>query len=144
MSELAAGCNGYVSSAGSAARYPSFVGPTLRTVNFSTSRGGKVAGDDIYKMYKVAFQAPPENLRAAGFPVAVCNQGVGGGELYNRSSSVLWGPSSDALFAGADQWTRPDEAVVHMMHNGWVRRLFPPAVLFLYWELVFPPLILMD
>lgn len=74
-------------------------------------------GDDVYKTYNVIFQAPPDNLAAEGYPVAVCNQGEGGGELYNRTSSVQW--KDDAILDSASSWKRPEEAIVHMMHNGW-------------------------
>ena len=48
----------------------------------------------------------PPNLLAEEFPVAVCNQGEGGGDLYNRSGGVKWGAGSDALLRGSDKWAR--------------------------------------
>ena len=48
----------------------------------------------------------PPNLLAEGFPVAVCNQGEGGGDLYNRSGGVKWGAESDALLHGSGKWAR--------------------------------------
>ena len=45
-------------------------------------------------------QAPPANLQAEGFPPAVCNQGEGGGELYNRASGVRWSASSGDKYVG--------------------------------------------
>ena len=35
-----------------------FVGKTLKSISFNTTRGGKVPGDDIYKAYDVVFQQP--------------------------------------------------------------------------------------
>ena len=123
------GCDGYIPHAGGAGE--TFVGKTKRSVKFNTTRGGKVAGDDIFRSYDVIFQAPPANLPVAsdgaegwltpdGFLVAVCNQGGGGGDLYNRSGGVKWSSAAgDALFKDAGKWAHPTEAVVHMMHNGW-------------------------
>ena len=48
----------------------------------------------------------PPNLLAEGFPVAVCKQGEGGGDLYNRSGGVKWGAESDALLRGSGNWAR--------------------------------------
>lgn len=113
------GCSGFIKPAGTLPNVR-FVGKTIKTVVFNTTRGGKVAGDDVYRQYNVAYQAPPDNLAAEGFPVAVCNKGEGGGELYNRSASVMWGDDQDdGPLAKAGTWQHPYEAVVHMMHNGW-------------------------
>jgi hypothetical protein len=68
----------------------------------------------------VVWQAPPDNLAAEGFPTAVCNSGEGGGDLYNRSASVLWGKDQDGgPMKDSGRWRRPTDGVVHMMHNGW-------------------------
>lgn len=109
------GCTGYLEPA--ATGNTQFSGQTLEQIAFNTTRGGQVRGDDVYKTYDVIFQAPPANLAAEGYPVAVCNSGEGGGELYNRSSSVQWKP--DPVLDRAGSWARVTDAVVHMMHNGW-------------------------
>lgn len=109
------GCSGFLDPAGDLGNQ--FVGGTLKTVRFNTTRGGLVPGDDVYREYNVLFQAPPANLATEGYPVAVCNQGEGGGQLYNRSASVVW--KADDVLDKAGSWARPQEAVVHMMHNGW-------------------------
>lgn len=63
----------------------------------------------------------PKRLAGLGFPVAVCNQGEGGGELYNRSAGIKWadGGPADIVLQAAQNWMRPADAVIHMMHNGW-------------------------
>jgi len=109
------GCGGFLQPAGHSGT--SFVGRTVKQVVFNTTRGGQVPGDDVYREYNVLWQAPPANLAAEGFPTAVCNSGEGGGELYNRSASVVW--AADATMDSAGDWARRQEAVVHMMHNGW-------------------------
>lgn len=74
-------CNAYMKPDGTAPN-TQFIGKTIRQITFNTTRGGSVAGDNIYRMYDILFQAPPENLAADGFPAAICNQGEGGGELF--------------------------------------------------------------
>lgn len=116
---LGEGCAGFINPHGEL-KGVKFVGPTVKERKFNTTRGGKVPGDDVYRAYDVIWQAPPTNLVAEGFPAAVCNSGEGGGELYNRSASVVWGEDQDSgPLAEAGNWTRPREAIVHMMHNGW-------------------------
>ena len=116
---LGESCGGYITPQGEL-KGARFVGQTVKQIQFNTTRGGKVPGDDVYRMYDVLWQAPPANLAADGFPVAVCNSGEGGGELYNRSASVVWGNDQDSgPLANAGNWQRPREAIVHMMHNGW-------------------------
>jgi hypothetical protein len=97
-----------------------FIGKVVKRVAFNTSRGGKIPGDDVYKDYNMVWQAPPANLAAEGWPPAVCNSGEGGGDLYNRSSSVIWGTDQDTgPLAQSASWKRLSDGVVHMMHNGW-------------------------
>eukprot|EP01052_Picozoa_sp_SAG31_P026096 SAG31_NODE_2340_length_5920_cov_4.296561_4_plen_524_part_00 len=116
---LGEGCSGFIRPQGEI-KDARFVGKTVKQRKFNTTRGGQVPGDDVYRAYDVIWQAPPANLAAEGFPVAVCNAGEGGGELYNRSASVLWGADQDTgPLANATKWHRPREAIVHMMHNGW-------------------------
>ena len=111
------GCDGYIDNAGGVG---SFQGTVVKNVSFNTTRGGQVNGDDVYRAYDVIFEAPPDNLAKEGYPVAVCNQGEGGGELYNRAAGVKWDASSgDKYLSKAGTWAHPEEAVVHMMHNGW-------------------------
>jgi hypothetical protein len=47
------GCDGYIDSAGSV---NSFKGTVVKHVQFNTSRGGRVKGDDVYKTYDVIFE----------------------------------------------------------------------------------------
>ena len=58
-------------------------------------------------------------LHPDGFLVAACNQGEGGGDLYNRTGGAKWAAEGDAFLKDAGEWRKPEEAVVHMMHNGW-------------------------
>lgn len=68
----------------------------------------------------MVWQEPPSKLAAEGWPPAICNSGEGGGELYNRSASVVWGSDQDSSpLANSANWKRPSDGVVHMMHNGW-------------------------
>ena len=95
-----------------------FVAKTVKTVRFNTTRGGVVPGDDIYREYHVVFQAPPASYPPQ-FKTAVCNQGEGGGELYNRSSGMHYDASTREM-ENASEWTRQGNGgVLHMMHNGW-------------------------
>ena len=89
--------------------------PSCR-VRFNTTRGGTVSGDAIYREYHMVWQAPPLSWpRSLNFPVSVSDSG---GDLYNRKASVLW-PAKDPVMANAGKWSRPGDAIVHMMHNGW-------------------------
>eukprot|EP00041_Stephanoeca_diplocostata_P037401 m.1415901 g.1415901 ORF g.1415901 m.1415901 type:complete len:391 (+) comp25029_c0_seq103:2845-4017(+) len=108
------GCGGYLKP--DKAIGAGFVGRTIKQIVFNTTRGGNVPGDDVYREYNVLFQDPPDNLAAEGFPVAVCNQGEGGGELYNRTSGIRYRAGD---LGNVSAWTRPSDVVVHMMHNGW-------------------------
>ena len=95
-----------------------FVAPTSKTIRFNTTRGGAVAGDDIYREYHIIYQQPP-SAYPPQFQQAVCNQGEGGGELYNRSAGIRYSSTTKEL-ANASAWSaRGKGAVVHMMHNGW-------------------------
>jgi hypothetical protein len=51
------------------------VGPSVKHVVFNTSRGGVIAGDDVYRTYDIVYQAPPPNLAKEGWPLAVTNAG---------------------------------------------------------------------
>jgi hypothetical protein len=61
-------------------------------------------------------QAPPDNLVKDGFPTAVCNQGEGGGELYNRAAGVKWSKSSgDKYLSKAGSWAHPEVGVARLV-----------------------------